>query len=186
MIVFDKMFNIFPTDFMAPASYVMARCIEVTDNGFHQPSFRPGRRRHRRHFGAKHRAEHISHLYSPIDWFKGKITGKSHMSWTKTMVSCRFSFQLIHWTSDAFLHLMRWSMMNDMRIIVNRYDEDFLYGLDPIYGNVRDNWCLRFRIYQCCHLQLTNLSLPMGGTQCKKNNLSFLWDTPSWIKNMYE
>ena len=40
---------------------------------------------------------HSQHL---IDWFKGKITGTSHVSWEnhgKSMVSCRFSIKPTHW-----------------------------------------------------------------------------------------
>ena len=52
MMVFQGTFQTFPTHGTSWCCYT-----EVIDNGFHQPSFRPGRRRHRRRFEATHRVE---------------------------------------------------------------------------------------------------------------------------------
>ena len=38
-----------------------------------------------------------------MDWFKGKFTGKLHISWEKSTVSCRFSLKPIHCLSSWWL-----------------------------------------------------------------------------------
>ena len=53
--------------------------------------------------------------HASIDWFKGKFTGKSYISWEKLWISRRFSLQLIHWIecwiqgqpNQQLIHLLR-------------------------------------------------------------------------------
>ena len=35
-------------------------------------------------------------IWMSLDWFKGNFTGKPHIEWEKSMVSCKFSLKPIH------------------------------------------------------------------------------------------
>ena len=81
------------------------------------PTYPPGltirtRTTHGRHDREPQLADLVSWwsllIFFSIDWFKEKVTGKSHISWEnhgKSMVSCRFSLQLIHWFLGLWLRI---------------------------------------------------------------------------------